>query len=88
MLAPQITTSTGKTGIPGSLCKAMGAEARHMAMAHTAAAVSLHKATKVQEGPSLGPIRSHLQGGHPMSLQRLPLRVTPITICIGAKGLE
>ena len=83
MLAPQITTNTGKTGIPGSLCKAMGPEVSlAKAMANIAkAAISLHKATDPQ-----GPTPGHLQGGQPMSLQRLPLKKMSCNICIGAKG--
>ena len=45
---------------------------------------SSSKATSGLDNPAPGP----LKGGHPMSLQRLPLRLMPINICIGAKGLE
>ena len=47
------------------------------------AAISLHKATDPQ-----GPTPGHLQGGQPMSLQRLPLKKMSCNICIGAKGPE
>ena len=57
MLAPQITTSTGKTGIPGSLCKAMGPAV----MATAAAAVSLHKATNGLPTGLPGPVKGPVQ---------------------------
>ena len=76
MQAPQITTSTGKTGMPGSLKEAMwGGLSLHKAMGTAAAAVSLHKATNGLSKGKDNPERS--QSKPPYKSPHEPAKAAP-----------